>query len=749
MSDQADPLLLSQRVSLLERENRLLRTGVKQLARIREQWTRSLTQLQQTKAELQVANRFLDQLLQTAPLPVVLLTRPHGRIVMANAAAAALVGAEFGGLSGKRWLGFLDSVSRRLAAGHVAAAADHDPRPPIHVRLVTLQRDIRQLELHMTSVPGGSDAADHVMVIARDVTERDRAQEALRLAAKIIEASPQGILVLGPDGSIVDANRACATFFSHAADDLIGGRTSHLFGPTNAHVMSETVWPAVEREGEWQGEIILNHADGKPRTLWLIVRTLTTPSAEISHYVLLLVDITRQKRVEERLRFLSMHDPLTGLPNRALYRERLEQALASSRRSRNKTAVLFLDLDGFKHVNDSLGHDAGDKLLIEVGGRLQATLRETDTIARFGGDEFAVILPDVKRIGDIEAVARLLLETIAAPFHINDDVQRVTASIGVSLYPDDGSTVDDLSRFADEAMYEAKAAGKNAYRCYSRDLNHALATRLTLLSGMHPALERDEFVLHYQPQLTLDTRQVHSLEALVRWQHPSLGLVPPAQFIGLAEESGFIAILGEHVLRRACAQLAAWRAAGHDDLSIAVNLSGRQFRDDSLVATVAKALAEAGLPPQFLHLEVTESAVIENLDAAASALRQLGQMGVQIVLDDFGTGHASMLYLKRLPFHKLKIDRQFVSGLEAETGDVAVTTAIVNMARSLGLTVVAEGVETVGQLNALAEIGCEAVQGYYIARPLPADACERFLRQQRCVFPMVHGSAADRRQATG
>lgn len=491
--------------------------------------------------------------------------------------------------------------------------------------------------------------------------------------------------------------------------------------------MPDLFWRVVENEGQWRGEMTLSRRDGSPYVVWFVVRALKDMAGSISHYVFLFIDITDRKRVEDRLRFLSYHDALTGLPNRILFRERLEQALTSSRRSGSKIAVMFLDLDGFKHINDRLGHEAGDEMLKQVGTRLQDCLRAVDTAARFGGDEFAVILLNVKLVKDIEKTARALFDALSAPYRLGADLQRVTASIGITVYPDDGPDIDSLMRFADQAMYQAKSNGKDAYQFYTQEMTLFLATRLALMSGVGRAVANGEFVVYYQPQIDIQTGYVRGLEALVRWRHPEMGLIPPVQFIGFAEESGFILPLGEHVLRQACAQLAAWHAAGMHGLKAAVNLSGRQFRHHDVVAMVRRALADARLPATSLELEVTESAVIEDIESASRVFTELRELGVQTVLDDFGTGHASMAYLKRLPFDQLKIDRQFVNGIERDAHNAAIATAIIHMAHALGMTVVAEGVETAEELSFLDSLGCKYAQGYFTSPPLPAQECARRL----------------------
>lgn len=468
MDEPAGVSDLAQRVCALERENRLLKTSVKQLARIRQQWTRALDELKQSKADLQASNHFLDRLLDTAPLPVLLAALPRGRIVMANAAAETLAGVGRGGLIGRPGLRLLDRPSRRRLLERLALDAASPARKAVDARMTTLQQDTRQLELHAAAVPGAPGTRGHVLVIARDVTERNQAQEKLRLAAKIIEASPQGILVLDPNRRIVDANDACAALLAPQAGPMLGQPPEALLGPGNRETFATFIWPEVIAHGCWDGEISLDHPAGAARTLWLIVRTLTNEAGAVLHYVMLLVDITERKCIEERLRFLSLHDPLTGLPNRALFHEHLELALAASRRYRTRTAMLFLDLDGFKRVNDSLGHDAGDDLLVQVSDRLRQSLRESDTVARFGGDEFAIILPNAAGAEDVATVARVLLKAVSAPYRLCHSEGRVTVSIGIAMFPEDAEAIEDLGKCADAAMYWAKASGKNAYRFFGQ-----------------------------------------------------------------------------------------------------------------------------------------------------------------------------------------------------------------------------------------------------------------------------------------
>lgn len=597
---------LTQRISTLERENRLLKIGVRQLTRIREQWTRSLDELTATKLRLQLTNQFLDQLVHTAPLPILVITRPYGRITMANIAAQALVGAGEQGLVGTRALRLLDRESRHEVLRSLAAATSRGPTiAATRVSLLTRQGELRQLDLHWADSGDLPGERDRVVVIAQDVSER-----------------------------------------------LL---------------------------------------------------------------------------VEQRLRFQSQHDPLTGLANRVRFRDQLELALAHGKRTRSKVGVMFLDLDGFKAVNDAYGHAAGDELLRQVASRLRSTARATDTIARFGGDEFAVIVPDVHELGNLEIIGRKILASICPPYDVNGTTCRVTVSIGVSVHPDDAREIDTLMKYADLAMYRVKAAGKNAYQFFTPEINLEAAKRLKLIAGMQRALDAGEFIVHFQPQVRLADRRIVGLEALARWQNPSDGMLLPSAFIGLAEETGMIQALGEQVLQQACRWAADWQRLEGTAISVSVNLSARQFQDQELPAMVRRVLGESGLDPACLVLEITESLAMDNLTTTERILHDLGQDGVRFALDEFGTGHASLACLKRLPFSQIKIDPRFIHDLETDACDTAIVDAIIRMAGALGLSVVAEGVETPGQLRQLEGLSCDQVQGYCFSRPLPPEDCRHLL----------------------
>jgi diguanylate cyclase (GGDEF)-like protein/PAS domain S-box-containing protein len=438
-------------------------------------------------------------------------------------------------------------------------------------------------------------------------------------------------------------------------------------------------------------------------------------------------DITEQKRAEEQIRHLAQHDALTGLPNRMLLHDRIGQAIAQAQRNRGVLALLFIDLDRFKTVNDSLGHPVGDRLLKTVAERLGACTRGSDTIARIGGDEFVVLLSDLDQPEDARYVAQKVLDALSEPVTINGHELKVTPSVGICAYPHDGEDVETLMRNADTAMYHAKQMGRNNYQFFTQAMNDAAQERLLLENDLRHAVERGEFLLHFQPMLDLKTGAILGLEALVRWRHPTRGLVPPSEFVPAAEETGLIGPIGEWVLTRACAQVRAWHNAGHPQLHVSVNCSAQQFQREGFVDTVRRILRETGLPARCLELEITESVIIQHSREVMGRFQALEDMGVRISIDDFGTGYSSLSYLKRIAVHQLKIDQSFVRDIHSDPDDAAIVSAIIAIAHSLGLEVVAEGVETSEQLAFLRSLGCDAAQGYYFSKPLPPEEFAQLL----------------------
>jgi diguanylate cyclase (GGDEF)-like protein/PAS domain S-box-containing protein len=490
------------------------------------------------------------------------------------------------------------------------------------------------------------------------------------------------------------------------------------------------------RTGEFAGRVVrLVRPDGSVRHAQLQARGSLYSAGTITQVAGTIQDVTELKEAEQRIRYLAYFDRPTGLPNRQFFMERLTQALANARRHQRQLGVLSLDLDQFKRINDTLGHAIGNELLLEVARRLTATLREedfvsssgdaglqsTDGVARLDGDEFSLLLGELAHYHDAAKVARRLLEELRKPFRVGGQEVFVTASIGMALYPLDGEDADSLLKNAGAAMHFAKEQGRDSYQFYSRAMNATALEKLSMESQLRRALEREEFLLHFQPKIRASTGRIIGLEALIRWQHPELGIVPPSQFIPVAEESGLIVPIGDWVLRAACAQNQAWRQGGYPPVHVAVNIAMPHFRHGNLVASIADALQRTRLDPSLLEIELTESMLMQSVDVTLETLHKLRDMGVRLAIDDFGTGYSSLSYLKRFPLHTLKIDRSFVTDLPRDAEDVAITKAIIAMAHSLRLAVVAEGVETPEQLAFLQQHGCDEVQGYLFSHPVSAD----------------------------
>ncbi len=560
----------------------------------------------------------------------------------------------------------------------------------------------------------------------QDVTAQRESDESLRLAATVFDSSLNGILITSPEGAILRVNQAFSEITGYSAEEALGRTPRLLKSEQHDAAFYQTMWEALDRTGSWQGEIWDRHRDGHVIPMWQSITAVLDAQGEVSHYIGIFFDITEQKRAAEHIDRLAHYDALTDLPNRLLFNERCTHALERARREGGKVALLFLDLDHFKHVNDSLGHPVGDALLQAVAQRLKQQLREEDTVARLGGDEFVVILEEVAAAADTEWVARKLLEAFTEVFPVRGHDLSLGISIGISMYPNDGEDVTSLVKNADIALYRAKEHGRGNFQFFEAYLTQVAAERLYIEGELRQAIRRDELAIHYQPQHTLDDGGLAGAEALLRWRHPELGQVPPDRFIPIAEDSGLIVPIGEWVLREACRQAKAWLDSGNPLERVAVNLSGVQIQRGDIVATVSRILAETGLPPERLELEITETYIMRQAERDIRVLEQLRDLGVKLAIDDFGTGQSSLGYLKRLPVDKLKIDRSFVMDIPQDADDAAITRAIVALGHSLRLKVLAEGVETPQQEAFLKELGCDAVQGYYYSKPVDVAAFDAY-----------------------
>ncbi len=547
-------------------------------------------------------------------------------------------------------------------------------------------------------------------------------QARVRLHAAALESTQDGVMVTDLTPLIVSVNRAFSRITGYSETEVVGQPPNILRSGRQDEAFYTLLWTALLEEGEWQGELWNRRRNGELYAQWMSISTVRDNLGHPSHYVAVFTDITQQKLTEERLQQMAHFDPLTQLPNRPMVLTRLEQAIAAAARQSLHVAVLFIDLDNFKTVNDSLGHAAGDTLLSEVAHRLALRTRREDTLGRLGGDEFILVLELLREPQDAGTVAQELIHLLDEPFHVDGMTVYVQASVGISLYPQDGHTVSDLVRDADAAMYQAKRAGRNTYRYYTESLTAAAQNRLALDSRLRRALAKQEFELWYQPLVEIASRRIVGLEALVRLKQPDLPPVGPAEFIPVLEENGLIIDLGEWVTREACRQGRAWLDAGLDFGRIAINLSPLEVRRGGTDERVLRALADSGLPADRLELEITESGLMEQGDKAEPFLQSLHNQGVRLAIDDFGTGYSSLAYLKRFPVHKLKIDRSFVRDLPGDSSDVQLVQTMVGLGHSLGMSVLAEGVETAEQGEFLLELGCEAAQGYYYGAPAPANS---------------------------
>ena len=563
----------------------------------------------------------------------------------------------------------------------------------------------------------------------RLLAQNRRARQRIELLAKVFEHSGEAIMVTDREHRVVEVNPAFVRQTGYKPAEIVGQLPRKLDSTRTPAAQQDAIRQAVEATGLWRGELWDRAKDGREFPKWLSVSVLRDAEGRITHHIANSIDVTEAKQAEDRIRHLAHHDALTQLPNRQHLQGRLEQALAAARRDAGEVAMLFIDMDRFKDINDTLGHQVGDGLLVEVGRRLSALVRDSDIVARLGGDEFVLLLTGIGLDGAraAAAVAGKVLQALGQPYPVHGHTLHSTPSVGIALFPADGDDGQTLMKNADAAMYHAKASGRNNYQFYTAAMNLATQERLALEAGLRGAIDRGELFLHYQPQLDLGSGRIIGLEALARWQHPELGLIPPLKFIPVAEETGQIEAIGAWVLDQALRQAALWRARGHADLRVAVNLSAQQLRGDSFVCTVAQALADHGLPGNALELEITESVAMRDPSRTAELLRQLRRIGVALAIDDFGTGYSSLAYLKQLPLSCLKLDRSFVMDIERDANDAAICTATIQLAHSLGLGVVAEGVETATQLEFLRRLGCDTVQGYFISQPLTAADCARFL----------------------
>lgn len=562
-----------------------------------------------------------------------------------------------------------------------------------------------------------------------DMTALKQAEAKLRLAEVVFERSVDGIIVTDADNCIISSNDAFCRISGYSLEELLGNTPNLFSSGRHGYSYYAQMWRDLLEHGYWHGEILNRRKDGEIYCGWLTISVVSNEKGAITNFVGIVSDISEKKAIEARLEHVANHDELTGLPNGLLLRDRASQALGASKHDGSRVALTVLDLDHFRVINDSLGHVIGDRLLKQVVARLEDCLDKGHTLSRRGGDELIILSPNVTSSEQIRVLMERLLQQFATPFAVDRNMLVVTASLGVAVYPEDAGDFDDLMLKAETAMYTAKQAGRNTCRFYAEQMNADAHERFSLQNRLGRALDRNELVLHYQPQFDLKLGELVGAEALIRWADGERGLVPPGKFIPIAEESGLIIPISEWVLMEACRQAQMWRDAGYPDIQIAVNLSALQFKRSNLIESVANALKSSGLPARCLELELTESILVDDADGVLRILTELKALGVMLAIDDFGTGYSSLAYLKKYPIDKLKIDQSFVRDIVEDDDDAAIVHTIIQLGRNLKMTTLAEGVENESQLAFLKVEGCRIAQGYLFGRPVPAAQFPAFFTQ--------------------
>ncbi|HEY8036574.1 MAG TPA: EAL domain-containing protein [Methylobacter sp.] len=687
------------------------------------------------EAQLRRERRQAEQGLRKLSLVVeqaadgVLITDPNGFIEYVNPAFERMTGygrAEIIGnkpsllKSGRHDQAFYQTIWQTVTKGEIFRGT-----------LINRRKDgeLFYEEKVITPLKDEQGHVTHLVSTGRDITERVKADEARAQLVAILEATTDLVAILDLDG--------CLNYLNNAGYRLLGLDPkidvskfclTELFPERIKQQLQSEALPIAYRTGSWSGETALRRMDEVEVPVSQVLLVHRDAAGEVEYLSTIARDISERKRFEAELRHQATHDTLTGLPNRVLLMDRLNAEVERARHANHSVAVLFLDMDNFKRINDSMGHAVGDSLLQQIAGRLQAALRPNDTVARHGGDEFAIIAGDLARSENVLAVLRKVYAAFERPMLLGAQEAYITFCTGIALYPHDGASVEDLLRNAGTAMYRANLAGHNQYRFYAPDMNARSHELLTLETDLRLAFKRNEFIVYYQPKAELSTGRIIAMEGLIRWQHPQRGLVSPSGFVSMLEESGLIIPVGEWMLSQACAE---FKEMGLQGMRISVNVSGSQFNDPELLRKVSRIMQQENMPPNALELEVTENIVMQDPAAAADTLKKLRTLGVRIAIDDFGTGYSSLSYLKRFPLDALKIDQSFVRDLTRDANDAAIVEASITLGKKLGLEVVAEGVETKEQFEFLRAHGCDLAQGYYVSRPLRKDELIELLREER------------------
>ncbi|CAN5408539.1 hypothetical protein BH09PSE5_BH09PSE5_02730 [soil metagenome] len=668
-----------------------------------------------TQQELAATARAAEaqqDLVEAIPIPMVVTAVPGHEVLHANGPA-------------KRWLGsrhsdpWASGFESGVRSRFFQQLADREAVDEFEVRWRSPAGPAWAMLSARRLVYQGQDA---VLTAFAPINHLKSMEQRLELWAKVFEASSEGIMIVDADHLILTVNKALCRHTAYDFLEMVGQSPDFVVGNNEGHAMLGELWASVDKRGSWQGEVRIRRRNESVYPAWLVVSAVYDPQGGVSHYICTSLDISERKASEARIQYLAHHDVLTGLPNRSLCIERLRLSMHQSDRTGVPVSVLFIDLDRFKTINDSLGHDVGDELLRSVAQRLLLAVRAGDTVSRLGGDEFIVVLNGAEDSDEVlSIVERRLIPLIREPHFINGAKLHVSCSVGIATYPDDARDIDELMRHADVAMYQAKALGRDSAQFFTPELNERAHKRLRLESHLRTAVERGEMSLHYQPRISARTGEVLAVEALLRWQSAELGSVSPGEFIPIAEESRLIVSIGAWVVGEACRQQAEWKSQGRGTLPISINVSGVQMRDETLMSALRDSIERHHVSPGTIELELTESTLMDGVESTLAQLHTLKAMGLKLSVDDFGTGYSSLTYLNRFPIDRLKIDRSFIRDLNGDAANLAITRAIIALGRTLGLQVVAEGVETEEVAETLRNARCDELQGYLFARPMPAD----------------------------
>lgn len=685
-----------------------------------------IKKLWQRSQELETTNKRFTAILEHSP-SFIALKDADGRFVMVNEGFA-----HFWGLRGKDIIGKVEENILPARQGKIRGS-DALRGQKKYEETLWVNDEKKVLVTSRFPLTSCEQEDGGFGYIQTDITDRKELEYQLQLDQKIMENTEEAIVITDADALILDVNRAYTRITGYEPREIVGENPRICKSGHHNQDFYVAMWKELLEKGKWSGEICDRRKNGEVYQKWLTINAIYDNTGEIINYVGIFTDITERRKVERQLKKLLFYDPLTHLPNRTLFEELLAQALLNSQFYDEPLVLLCIDLNRFKDVNDALGYKAGDELLVQVSKRIRSCVRETDTVSRLCGDEFMILLSEVKLKDCVGHLARRLLHVLQQPFHLGSDEVFIDACIGISVYPEDGQDAESLVKNADTAINFARKKGQGNYQYFRAQMNENLVHRVTVERELRHALEHEEFILYYQPQYSFATGQIAGVEALMRWQHPEKGVISPAEFIPVAEESSLIVTIGEWGLLEACRQVRVWQEQGLGVVPMAVNLSSKQFQDAELLRLIIATLGKNRMRPEELELEITESVLMENPDKAAGLLRDIRGLGVRIAIDDFGTGYSSLAYLKKFPVNTLKIDQAFITDIVRDNNDGAIVGSILSMAKNLNLKVVAEGVETLGQLDLLRKMGCDEIQGYYYSKPLPPEGLAEFLKKQPVV----------------